>query len=149
MRWIRKKDDGLNSLVGGMLGGYVGSKTLNKGYWYIFLMFVASRIISSFHQILMKEGYLNPNRSHFHVFTLFTFANILHSEGYFMEPDILNPDMYKLYERMSVLTPNEQRWHLSSLKYHQTKYNQSGMQVFNQTMQQKIDNLHTKTQRYR
>ena len=119
LRWIRKKDDGLNSFVAGMISGYVGSKTLNQNYWYILLMFIASRIVSSAHQILMKEGYLNVNRSHFHYFLLFTFANIMHSYGYFMDPDIVNSDLYNLYERMSVLTPHEQRWHVGTLRYHQ------------------------------
>ena len=52
LRWIRKQDDGLNSLLGGMAAGYIGSLTLNKNYWYILLMFVASRILSAIHQYL-------------------------------------------------------------------------------------------------
>lgn len=50
-----------------------------------------------------------------HFYVLFTFAHIVHSYGYFIEPDILKPDMYNLYEKMSVLTPSEKKWHLSSL----------------------------------
>ena len=105
--------------MGGMAAGYVGSRTLHKDYWYILLMFVGSRIISSYHQILMKKGYLDISHAHFHNFILFLLANIVHSYGYFIEPDILRPDIYKLYERMSVLTPYEKRWHLSSLIHQQ------------------------------
>ena len=106
LRWIRKKDDGLNSLLGGMAAGYVGSLTLNKNYWYILLMFVASRILSAIHQYLMQTNILDPTNNHFHYFVLFLFSNIVHCYGYFIEPDILRPDVYNLYERMSVLTPN-------------------------------------------
>lgn len=58
LRWIRKKDDGVNSLLGGMAAGYIGSLTLDKNYWYILLMFVASRIVGAIHQTLIQSGYL-------------------------------------------------------------------------------------------
>ena len=89
-----------------MAAGYVGSLTLDKNYWYILLMFVASRILSAIHQYLMQTNILDPTNNHFHYFVLFLFSNIVHCYGYFIEPDILKPDVYNLYERMSVLTPN-------------------------------------------
>ena len=141
LRWIRHKDDGLNSLLGGMAAGYVGSVTLDKNYWYILLMFVASRIISSYHQILTKKGYLSSNRNNFHYFMLFMFGNIVHGYGYFIEPDILKPDIYKLYERMSVLTPYEKRWHLSSFIYQQKQLKEAGVTIYSDVMQNKIDRL--------
>ena len=55
LRWIRNKDDGFNSFLAGCAAGYVGTLTLNKGYWYIMLMFVASRIIGAFHQTLIQK----------------------------------------------------------------------------------------------
>lgn len=141
LRWIRNKDDGLNSLLGGMAAGYVGSLTLNKNYWYILLMFVASRILSAIHQYLMQTNILDPNNNHFHYFVLFLFSNIVHCYGYFIEPDILRPDVYNLYERMSVLTPNEKRWHLSSLIFKQQDLRNKGVTFFSDYTQQKIDKL--------
>ena len=55
LRWIRNKDDGFNSFVAGMAAGYVGTLTLNKGYWYIMLMFIASRIIGAIYQSLVQN----------------------------------------------------------------------------------------------
>lgn len=117
LRWIRNRDDGINSFLGGMAAGYVGTITLNKNYWYILLMFISSRIIGAIHQYMLQTGILNPEHSHFHYYLFFAFSNIFHAYGYFIEPDILKPDVYNLYERMAVLTPNEKRWHLSSLNY--------------------------------
>ena len=48
---------------------------------------------------------------------MMAFAHGVHSYGYFLHPYILKNDMYGLYEKMSALTPNEKRWHLSALKY--------------------------------
>ena len=42
-----------------MVAGYVGTLTLNKGYWYIMLMFVASRIIGAFYQALIQKKVLD------------------------------------------------------------------------------------------
>jgi hypothetical protein len=39
--------------------GIVGVKTLDKGYWYILIMFMASRIVSAIHRILIEKKYLN------------------------------------------------------------------------------------------
>ena len=141
LRWIRNKDDGLNSVLGGMAAGYVGSLTLDKNYWYILLMFVASRILSAIHQYLMQTNILDPTNNHFHYFVLFLFSNIVHCYGYFIEPDILRPDVYNLYERMSVLTPNEKRWHLSSLIFKQQDLRNKGVTFFSDYTQQKIDKL--------
>lgn len=49
LRWIRNKDDGFNSFLGGMAAGYMGTITLNKNYWYILLMFISSRIVGAIH----------------------------------------------------------------------------------------------------
>lgn len=106
LRWIRGKDDALNSILAGMAAGYVGTLTLNKNYWYVLLMFIASRIVGAIHQSLIQAGYLDANHNQFHYFVLFFLTNIVHCYGYFIEPDILKPDVYNLYERMSVLTPN-------------------------------------------
>lgn len=53
MRWLRNKDDGLGSFLAGVGAGMVGVKTLDKGYWYILIMFMASRIVSAIHRILI------------------------------------------------------------------------------------------------
>jgi hypothetical protein len=59
LRWLRNKDDALNSILAGMAAGYVGTKTLNKDFWYVLLMFIASRIIGAIHQSLIQSGYLD------------------------------------------------------------------------------------------
>lgn len=59
MRWLRNKDDGLGSFLAGVGAGIVGVKTLDKGYWYILIMFMASRIISAIHRILIEKKVLN------------------------------------------------------------------------------------------
>lgn len=80
-----------------MAAGYIGTLTLNKNYWYVLLMFIASRIVGSIHQTLIQKGYLSPTNNQFHYFLLFFFANMVNCYGYFIEPDILKPDMYNLY----------------------------------------------------
>ena len=84
LRWIRNKDDGFNSFVAGMAAGYVGTLTLNKGYWYIMLMFIASRIIGAIYQSLVQKKILNPEHSQLHYYLLFTVANMVHCYGYFI-----------------------------------------------------------------
>lgn len=84
LRWIRNRDDGLNSILAGMAAGYVGTLTLNKNYWYILLMFVASRIVGAIHQILIQNGYLDQNNNNLHYFVLFFIANTVHCYGYFI-----------------------------------------------------------------
>jgi len=59
MRWLRNKDDGFGSFLAGVGAGIIGVKTLDKGYWYILIMFMASRIISAVHRILIEKNYLN------------------------------------------------------------------------------------------
>ena len=53
LRWIRNKDDGINSFLGGMAAGCVGTFTLNKNYWYVMLMFISSRIVGAIHEYLI------------------------------------------------------------------------------------------------
>jgi hypothetical protein len=84
LRWIRDKDDALNSILAGMAAGYVGTLTLNKNYWYILLMFIASRIVGAIHQTLIQNGYLDGNNNQLHYFILFFFANLVHCYGYFI-----------------------------------------------------------------
>ena len=117
IRWVRNKDDKFGSFLAGIGAGLVGIKTLNKKYWYILLMFMASRVAAAIHQILIQKKVLKEENVNLHYYLLFTFAHIVHSYGYFIEPDILRPDMYNLYEKMSVLTTPEKKWHLSSLEY--------------------------------
>ena len=59
MRWLRNKDDGFGSFLAGVGAGIVGVKTLDKGYWYILIMFMASRIVSAIHRILIEKKVLN------------------------------------------------------------------------------------------
>lgn len=59
LRWIRNKDDAINSILAGMAAGYVGTLTLNKNYWYVLLMFIASRIVGAIHQTLIQSGHLD------------------------------------------------------------------------------------------
>ena len=84
LRWIRNKEDGLNSVLGGMAAGLVGTKTLNKNYWYILLMLVASRIVGALHQSLIQGNVLDGNKKQLHYFVLFWFSNVVHSYGYFL-----------------------------------------------------------------
>ncbi len=84
LRWIRNKDDAINSILAGMAAGYVGTLTLNKNYWYVLLMFIASRIVGAIHQALIQNGYLDGNNSKIHEFFLFFLANLVHCYGYFI-----------------------------------------------------------------
>jgi len=84
MRWLRNKDDGLGSFIAGVGAGIVGVKTLDKGYWYILIMFMASRIVSAIHRILIEKKVLNQEKMNWHFYFLFTFAHIVHSYGYFI-----------------------------------------------------------------
>lgn len=52
-RWLLNKDDGFSSFLAGLGAGIVGVLTLDKGYWYILIMFMASRIVSAIHRILI------------------------------------------------------------------------------------------------
>ena len=106
MKRLRDKDDGLNSFLAGLAFGLVGTKTLNKNYWYIMLMFVASRIWGAIYQFLLQRKLLDSKRSHIHYYVMFAFANSVNSYGYFIEPDILKSDMYNLYDRMAMLSNN-------------------------------------------
>lgn len=141
LRWLRNKDDALNSILAGMAAGYAGTLTLNKNYWYVLLMFIASRIVGAIHQSLIQSGHLSEQNSQYHYFFLFFVTNIVHCYGYFIEPDILKPDMYNLYERMSVLTPNEKRWHMASLIFKKRDLEERGALSFSNYTQQKIDKL--------
>jgi hypothetical protein len=58
LRRIRGKDDALNSILAGIAAGFVGTKTLRKEFWYMLLMFIASRIVGAIHQSLIQSGYL-------------------------------------------------------------------------------------------
>jgi hypothetical protein len=58
LRRIRGKDDALNSILAGIAAGFVGTKTLRKEFWYVLLMFIASRIVGAIHQSLIQSGYL-------------------------------------------------------------------------------------------
>lgn len=84
LRWLRNKDDAVNSILAGMAAGFVGTFTLNKNYWYVLLMFIASRIVGAVHQSLIQSGYLDGNHSQFHYFVLFFVTNIVHCYGYFI-----------------------------------------------------------------
>ena len=124
-----------------MAAGYVGTLTLNKSYWYLLLMFLASRIIGAIYQALIQKKILDSENSQFHYYILFVIANMVHCYGYFIEADILKPDVYNLYERMSSLTPNEQKWHRSSLKYCKRTLEEDKRLFFDNYLDQKIANL--------
>lgn len=84
LRWLRNKDDALNSILAGMAAGYAGTLTLNKNYWYVLLMFIASRIVGAIHQSLIQSGHLSEQNSQYHYFFLFFVTNIVHCYGYFI-----------------------------------------------------------------
>ena len=117
LRRVRDKDDAANSLIAGGVAGWVASKTLSKEYWYFYLTFLGSRLIGALHKILIANNVLKEEHSALHSYAMMTFAHIVHSYGYFLHPYILNDDMYGLYRKMSALTPREQRWHLSALRF--------------------------------
>ena len=70
------------------------------------LMFVASRIWGALYQYMLQRKFLDSKNSHLHYYFMFAFANSVNSYGYFIEPDIIKSDMYNLYDRMAMLTPN-------------------------------------------
>jgi hypothetical protein len=117
LRRIRERDDGFNSLLAGAAAGWVASKTLNKDYWYFYLTFIGSRLIGAVHKYLIFKGILNEENSHWHSYFMMTVAHGIHSYGYFLHPFILRDDIYGLYMKMSALTPEEKKWHLSTLRY--------------------------------
>ena len=49
--------------------------------------------------------------------------------------------MYNLYERMSVLTPNQKRWHLASITFKKRELDSKGVLCFSDYTQQKINKL--------
>ncbi len=97
LRWIRDQDDGINSFIAGCAAGWVGTKTLHKDYWYLLLMFIGSRVLGSGYQSLLQKKYLDEKNNSFHYYFMFLIAHATHSYAYFIEPDILKPDMYNLY----------------------------------------------------
>lgn len=105
LRKLRNKDDGFNSFLAGVGAGIAGIITLNKDYWYILLMFVGSRVIGAFYNLCLKKEILNRQNINLHNYILFVIANAINSYGYFVEPDILKPDMFNLYDKMAILTP--------------------------------------------
>ncbi len=121
LRRIREKDDGINSLVAGAAAGWVASKTLSKEYWYFYLTFIGSRIIGAIHKYLISKGILSEENSYLHSYFMMTVAHLVHSYGYFLHPYILKDDMFGLYQKMSALTHNEKKWHLSTLRYNQRR----------------------------
>lgn len=46
--------------------------------------------------------------------------------------------MYNLYEKMSVLTPSEKKWHLSSLEFSYRKLKEKNMNFYSDFMEKKI-----------
>lgn len=117
LRRIRERDDELNSLLAGAAAGWVATKTLNKDYWYFYLTLIGSRLIGALHRYLIARGVLREESSHWHSYVMMGVAHCVHSYGYFLHPYILKDDMYGLYEKMSALTPEEQKWHTSTLRY--------------------------------
>jgi hypothetical protein len=117
LRRIRDREDGLNSLLAGAAAGWAASKTLSRDYWYFYLTFIGSRLIGAGHKYLMAKGVLSEENAHWHSYVMMAIAHGVHSYGYFLHPYILKDDMYGLYLKMSALTPNEKKWHLSSLRY--------------------------------
>lgn len=104
-------------------------------------MFVASRIWGAFYRYLVAEKYLDDKNSQYHYYLMFVVANAINSYGYFIEPDILKSDMYNLYDRMAVLTPNEKKWIRSSYVYTMKNLKESGAKFFDNVLQEKIDKL--------
>jgi len=117
LRRLRNKDDGWNSFAAGAAAGWMASKTLSKDYWYFYLTFLGSRVIGAAHKFLVQKGVLSDKNVHWHSYCMMTVAHAIHSYGYFLHPFILRDDMYGLYLKMSALTPNEKKWHLTALKY--------------------------------
>jgi hypothetical protein len=95
----------------------MATKTLSKDYWYFYLTLIGSRIIGALHRYLISVGVLKEENSHLHSYIMMGVAHCVHSYGYFMQPYILKDDMYGLYEKMSALTFEEQKWHISAMTY--------------------------------
>ena len=83
-RWARNTDDGLNSFVAGCIAGWIGTKTLSKNYWGLFVMFIGSRVIGVVHQFLLSEKILDKKNINFHYYLMFFVAHAVNSYGYFI-----------------------------------------------------------------
>jgi hypothetical protein len=106
LRHIRNKEDGLNSFIAGCSAGWVATRVLSKDYWYFYLTLLGSRLLGSFHRQLIASRILNEENLHWHSYVMMTIAHFVHSYGYFLNPYILNQDMFGLYEKMSALGYN-------------------------------------------
>lgn len=109
LRHIRDKDDGFNSLIAGGTAGWVASKTLSKDYWYFYLCLIGSRLIGVIHKRLISIGWLKEENTHLHSYAMMTLAHGIHMYGYFLHPFILKNDVNSLYNKMSVLTVDDQK----------------------------------------
>ena len=114
---LRKKDDGLNSVIAGGIAGWVATKTLSPEYWHFYLTFIGSRLIGATHKVLIQKKVLNKENTHLHAWAMLSFAQTTHCIGYFLHPYMLKDDMYGLFEKMSALTPREQKWHHAGMTY--------------------------------
>ena len=68
-------------------------------------------------------------------------ANWVHDIGYFMEADILKPDVYNLFYNTSCLTQRQKRAHRSYLMNRKRELIKDNRIFFNDIIQQKIDGL--------
>ncbi|CAM6002160.1 unnamed protein product [Sphagnum balticum] len=52
---------------------------------------------------------------------MFAIAHTAHSYAYFINPFMIQDDIYSLYLKMSALTPTEKPWHLASLEFNRRR----------------------------
>jgi hypothetical protein len=137
MRWVycklrrlRNCEDHLNSFVAGLAAGAGTMAILPRDNWHFILMLVSTRVFDGYYKMMIQRGwFLERGINYYVIFMLF--STVL-SYGYFFEPDVLDPEVMKVYDRMAVLDVNERAWHVAILMRWYYKYRERGYLFFNQ-----------------
>jgi len=109
LRYARGKDDGFTSFCSGFIGAFLGMMLENKENWYNWRMFLGGRAIHMVYNSLVNRGYIKENSMNYAY--AFAFCSSLIAKGYFHEPKIINPELFKLYKGFSHLSEGENIWH--------------------------------------
>jgi hypothetical protein len=89
-------------------------KFLPKRHWHLVLALLGARIIDCLHSVACEKGYLSSDRKSLHIYLMFVLGNFFNCYGYFIEPDIISNDIFRLWERMANLGWREKAWLRSS-----------------------------------
>lgn len=102
---------------------------------------IGARIVDCLHSVAMEKGYLNPNRKSLHIYIMFVIGNFFNCYGYFIEPDTIGNDMFRLWERMANLGWREKGWIRSSYLATQRSLQEQGATFYDNSLQKRIDDL--------